>query len=92
MNYSVFEVFRIGIGPSSSHTVGPMSAVNSFIAELRANKLEDLVERVTVELYGSLALTGVGHATDFAIIGGLLGETELEAIRAERVRWLSGTG
>ncbi|MFT3730680.1 MAG: L-serine ammonia-lyase [Hyphomicrobium sp.] len=88
MNYSVFEVFRIGIGPSSSHTVGPMSAVNSFIAELRAKKLANLVERVVVELYGSLALTGVGHATDFAVIGGLLGETPEDAdpaTLAERV-------
>lgn len=79
MNYSVFEVFRIGIGPSSSHTVGPMSAVNSFLAELRDRDAIDLVERVTVELYGSLALTGVGHATDFAVISGLLGETPEDA-------------
>ncbi len=79
MNYSVFEVFRIGIGPSSSHTVGPMSAVNSFIAELKSRKTDHLVDRVVVELYGSLALTGVGHATDFAVIGGLLGETPEDA-------------
>lgn len=78
MNYSVFEVFRIGVGPSSSHTVGPMSAINSFLAELRAKELAPLVERVVVELYGSLALTGVGHATDLAVIGGLLGETPEE--------------
>jgi L-serine dehydratase len=75
VNYSVFEVFRIGIGPSSSHTVGPMSAVNSFLGELHAKKIDPLVERVVVKLYGSLALTGVGHATDFAVIAGLLGET-----------------
>ena len=75
MNYSVFEVFRIGIGPSSSHTVGPMSAVNSFLGELRAKKIDQSVARVVVKLYGSLALTGVGHATDFAVIAGLLGET-----------------
>lgn len=74
MNYSVFEVFRIGIGPSSSHTVGPMSAIGIFLEELRRKKIIDLVERVVVRLYGSLALTGVGHATDFAIIAGLLGE------------------
>lgn len=88
MNYSVFEVFRIGIGPSSSHTVGPMSAMGSFIAELRNRKLEHHVERVVVELYGSLALTGVGHATDFAVISGLLGATPEDAdpqILAERV-------
>ncbi|MFA5958832.1 L-serine ammonia-lyase [Hyphomicrobium sp.] len=79
MNYSVFEVFRIGIGPSSSHTVGPMSAVNTFLAELEAKNAVQFVERVAVELYGSLALTGVGHATDFAVISGLLGETPEDA-------------
>ncbi len=52
-----------------------MSAVNSFLGELRAEKIDRLVERVVVKLYGSLALTGVGHATDFAVIAGLLGET-----------------
>jgi L-serine dehydratase len=75
MNYSVFEVFRVGIGPSSSHTVGPMSAVKSFLGELRAKKVDQCVERVVARLYGSLALTGVGHGTDFAVIAGLLGET-----------------
>jgi L-serine dehydratase len=83
MNYSVFEVFRIGIGPSSSHTVGPMSAVNSFLAEIRAKTTEHLVERVVVKLYGSLALTGVGHATDFAVIAGLIGETPEDADPAD---------
>lgn len=79
MNYSVFEVFRIGIGPSSSHTVGPMSAVNSFLAEVAARNVEHLVERVVVKLYGSLALTGIGHATDYAVVGGLLGEVPEDA-------------
>ena len=74
MNYSVFEVFRIGVGPSSSHTVGPMTAAASFLATLRKKALFDRVERVVVTLYGSLALTGVGHATDFAVIAGLSGE------------------
>lgn len=95
MNYSVFEVFRIGIGPSSSHTVGPMSAVNSFIAELRAANLMHLVQRIVVDLYGSLALTGVGHATDFAVIGGLLGETPEDAdpaTLAQRVDDVRRTG
>ncbi|MGE0024951.1 MAG: serine dehydratase beta chain, partial [Hyphomicrobium sp.] len=73
MNYSVFEVFRIGIGPSSSHTVGPMSAVASFLDELQKQSAFDRVARVAVKLYGSLALTGVGHATDFAVIAGLIG-------------------
>jgi L-serine dehydratase len=74
MNYSVFEVFRIGVGPSSSHTVGPMSAVASFLVELKRKALFERVERVVTTLYGSLALTGVGHATDFAVIAGLIGE------------------
>ncbi len=74
MNYSVFEVFRIGIGPSSSHTVGPMSAANSFLGELEAKGVFADVRRVRTGLYGSLALTGVGHGTDFAVIAGLMGE------------------
>ena len=78
MNYSVFEVFRIGVGPSSSHTVGPMSAVASFLGELRQKDMLARTERVITTLYGSLALTGVGHATDFAVIAGLLGETPEE--------------
>ncbi len=74
MNYSVFEVFRIGIGPSSSHTVGPMTAAGAFVDALRAKGVFDQVARVAVRLYGSLALTGVGHGTEFAIIAGLAGE------------------
>lgn len=74
MTYSVFEVFRIGIGPSSSHTVGPMSAAHLFLNELRDRDLFEKTARVETVLYGSLALTGVGHATDFAVIAGLLGE------------------
>jgi L-serine dehydratase len=74
MNYSVFEVFRIGIGPSSSHTVGPMTAANSFLREIEARGLLASVWRISVKLYGSLALTGQGHATDFAVVAGLLGE------------------
>ncbi len=75
MNYSVFEVFRIGIGPSSSHTVGPMSAANCFLSELEDLGVFSSVQRVSANLYGSLALTGTGHGTDFAIIAGLMGET-----------------
>jgi L-serine dehydratase len=74
MNYSVFEVFRIGIGPSSSHTVGPMSAANSFLRELEESGVFGQVARVRASLYGSLALTGVGHGTDFAVVAGLMGE------------------
>jgi L-serine dehydratase len=71
---SFFEIFKIGIGPSSSHTVGPMRAAHSFVSELaREGKLPSTT-RIRVDLFGSLALTGKGHATDRAIILGLLGE------------------
>ena len=70
---SVFELFKIGIGPSSSHTVGPMIAANLFLASLlKQNKLSD-IQSLKIELYGSLAATGKGHATDTAILLGLLG-------------------
>ncbi|MBD8531837.1 MULTISPECIES: L-serine ammonia-lyase [unclassified Massilia] len=72
MDMSVFDLFKIGIGPSSSHTVGPMVAARRFLLECGP-----LIDAVGVEahLYGSLALTGVGHATDKAVILGLMGET-----------------
>ena len=72
MDMRVFDLFKIGVGPSSSHTVGPMLAARRFLLEC-----PDLpnVTRVKVELYGSLALTGAGHATDKAVLLGLLGET-----------------
>lgn len=71
MNISVFDMFSIGIGPSSSHTVGPMLAANAFIQLLEHDKLVEITERIKVELYGSLALTGKGHGTDKAILNGL---------------------
>ncbi len=70
MSTSIFELFKIGIGPSSSHTVGPMRAARAFAVGLRGAA----VERIQIELYGSLGLTGRGHGTDRAIILGLLGE------------------
>ncbi|MCS0580333.1 L-serine ammonia-lyase [Massilia pinisoli] len=72
MDMSVFDLFKIGIGPSSSHTVGPMVAARRFLIE--CGPLDDVVG-VEAHLYGSLALTGVGHATDKAVILGLMGET-----------------
>jgi L-serine dehydratase len=72
---SVTEVFSIGIGPSSSHTVGPMRAARRFLHELFERELMDDAARVEVELYGSLAMTGKGHATDLAVQLGLEGET-----------------
>ena len=72
MDMSVFDLFKIGIGPSSSHTVGPMVAARRFLVE--CGSLDNAVG-VEAALYGSLALTGVGHATDKAVILGLMGET-----------------
>ena len=72
MDMSVFDLFKIGIGPSSSHTVGPMVAARRFLVE--CGPLDNAVG-VEVALYGSLALTGIGHATDKAVILGLMGET-----------------
>src|SRR5271154_2481291 len=74
MNTSLFELFKIGIGPSSSHTVGPMRAANRFAHSLEENGLLERVTRVRVELFGSLALTGLGHGTDRGILLGLLGK------------------
>ena len=71
---SVFDMLKIGIGPSSSHTLGPWRAAQRFLDELKSNNVFDLVQRVQVQLYGSLALTGKGHGTDVAILLGLSGE------------------
>jgi L-serine dehydratase len=74
MNTSLFELFKIGIGPSSSHTVGPMRAALRFVHELSALDRFPATTRIVVELYGSLAHTGIGHGTDRAILLGLSGE------------------
>lgn len=74
MNISLFDLFSIGIGPSSSHTVGPMNSANEFLKELKTNDFFDKTQKVKVELYGSLALTGKGHGTDKAILNGLEGK------------------
>ncbi len=74
MNTSLFELFKIGIGPSSSHTVGPMRAALRFAQQLETSGALPHTARVVVHLYGSLALTGIGHGTDRAIILGLLGQ------------------
>src|SRR5215467_11460203 len=71
---SIFEIFKIGIGPSSSHTMGPMRAAADFAKERESSGELPRVTRVLAELYGSLALTGHGHGTDRAILLGLSGE------------------
>ncbi len=74
MAISVFELFKIGIGPSSSHTVGPMRAAHTFVQRLDEADLLNQVERVQLTLFGSLAFTGRGHGTDKAVMLGLSGE------------------
>ncbi|WP_346836526.1 L-serine ammonia-lyase [Microbulbifer sp. SAOS-129_SWC] len=74
MSISVFELFKVGVGPSSSHTVGPMVAARQFVQDLREQHKLAQTDRVEVHLYGSLALTGIGHGTDMAVLMGLLGE------------------
>ena len=73
MAISTFELFSIGIGPSSSHTVGPMRAANRFVESLESEGLLAKTARVTATLYGSLGATGKGHGSDKAVLGGLAG-------------------
>ncbi len=99
---SVFELFKIGIGPSSSHTMGPMRAAAAFGTELLTSGVLDRTAAVTVDLFGSLALTGKGHAIDRALLLGLEGEraetvdldtceARLGAIRSSQQLRLGGT-
>src|SRR5271170_4049922 len=100
MSLSVFDIFKIGIGPSSSHTMGPMNAARGFVELLAARDLLARTAQVSAQLYGSLALTGRGHCTDRAILLGLEGmspdtidsaavEPALQRIRtAKRIRLL----
>ena len=66
---SVFDIFKIGVGPSSSHTLGPWNAALAFLKNIDVN----VVDHIQIHLYGSLSKTGVGHATDKAVVLGLLG-------------------
>uniref|UniRef100_UPI00313D42EB serine dehydratase beta chain n=1 Tax=Cupriavidus sp. OTU4054 TaxID=3043853 RepID=UPI00313D42EB len=74
MAVSVFDLFKVGIGPSSSHTVGPMRAALMFAQGLERDGLLPHVAAVRVELYGSLGATGKGHGTDKGVMLGLMGE------------------
>jgi L-serine dehydratase len=73
MTLSVFDIFKIGIGPSSSHTMGPMRAARDFVLGLKRAALLQRTGQIAVRLYGSLALTGAGHGTDRAVLAGLEG-------------------
>jgi L-serine dehydratase len=98
---SLFDLYKIGVGPSSSHTMGPMRAACRFAQELDRGGLLDRAARVQTDLYGSLALTGMGHATDRAVLLGLAGnepaaidpatiESAVATIRASRRIALAG--
>ena len=65
---SVFDMLKIGVGPSSSHTLGPWRAAERFLGELRNENLLHKTTQVKIDLYGSLSLTGKGHATDLAVL------------------------
>ena len=84
MAVSVFDLFKVGVGPSSSHTVGPMRAARMFALSLRQEGLLAQVRRVTVSLLGSLGATGRGHGSDRAVMLGLMGHepdrVDIEAI------------
>jgi len=99
---SVFDIFKIGIGPSSSHTVGPMRAALSFARALAQRGVLEHVARVQVTLFGSLGATGRGHATDVGVMLGLMGEApdsvdpsavapRLAALRQTHQLYLLGT-
>ncbi|WP_340539133.1 L-serine ammonia-lyase [Nocardioides sp. GXZ039] len=101
MALSAFDLYSIGIGPSSSHTVGPMRAAKTFVDGLVADGLLDDVDRVKVELFGSLGATGHGHGSERAVVLGLEGEvpatvdtvatqSRLEEARADRTIRLAG--
>lgn len=101
MHFGVFDLFKIGIGPSSSHTVGPMLASRQFVERVIERHGEAAIARLEAELYGSLALTGLGHATDKAVLLGFEGcdpskvdpsgiPARLERIRSEHRLTLPG--
>ena len=84
MALSVLDIFKVGLGPSSSHTMGPMNAACAFVDDLGERGLLGRVQRVGVQLYGSLALTGHGHCTDRAVLLGLEGHRP-EAVEPEAI-------
>jgi L-serine dehydratase len=95
MSISIFDLIKIGVGPSSSHTMGPMLAARQFLLDAREAGVFDDIERVGAQLYGSLALTGKGHHTDRAILLGFEGEMPrtLEPRKVEqRLERIRGAG
>ena len=97
---SVFDMFKIGVGPSSSHTLGPWRAAWQLIETLQEKKQLANIEQIQICLYGSLAKTGKGHGTDVAVMMGLMGEdpvtcdvdsiaSKIEIIRKNKLLYLS---
>ncbi|MEO8279182.1 MAG: serine dehydratase beta chain, partial [Ideonella sp.] len=84
MAVSVFDLFKIGIGPSSSHTVGPMRAARLFVHRLAHHELLEATHRIKAELFGSLGATGRGHGSDKAVLLGLSGH-EPDTVDVEQV-------
>jgi len=102
MNLSVLDIFKVGVGPSSSHTMGPMNAACAFVRDLQSQGLLERTTKIAAQLYGSLALTGLGHCTDRAVLLGLEGHEpatidpavmgpSLERIRSSGRLQLGGT-
>lgn len=91
---SIFELFKVGIGPSSSHTVGPMLAAARFVQQLTAEQQLERITAIEITLYGSLALTGRGHHTDVAVWFGLAGERpeqiDVASMNSRLAQWQSG--
>lgn len=85
MLISIFDLFSIGIGPSSSHTVGPMRAARQYLLNLKQRALLNTTQRLQVDLYGSLALTGRGHGTFAAVLNGLEGQAPEQVIPSDVV-------
>ncbi len=84
MSLSIFDLFKVGVGPSSSHTVGPVIAANRFLKQLKATGKFEKTARVKANLYGSLAMTGKGHSTDIAVMLGLLGQ-QVDTVNPDKV-------
>lgn len=89
MTISVFDLFKVGIGPSSSHTVGPMNAARMFVEGMEKNHLFKQLHRIQIDLYGSLGATGKGHGSDSAVLLGLLREKPDEVKIAQIPKLLS---
>ncbi len=85
---SVFDMLKIGVGPSSSHTLGPWRAAEQFLTELKSQHIIEKITKIKIDLHGSLSLTGKGHATDLAVLLGLCGQNP-ETIPVEDIQGIT---